>query len=120
MQIFQVRGERAGARVRVHASGELDLATVPRLAACVREHVQGYAETVEVDLRKVAFIDSTGVRLLLTLIAEGERDGWELAILPSDAVRRIVCLLGLQRRLLSAQRGAVEGQPAERSMISTR
>jgi anti-anti-sigma factor len=110
MQIFQVHGEREGARVRVHASGELDLATVPCLETCTRDHVQGYVEAVELDLREVGFIDSTGVRLLLTLAAEGQRDGWTLTILPSEAVCHIVRLLGLQRHLLAPQLEAVEPQ----------
>jgi anti-anti-sigma factor len=110
MQIFQVRGEREGARVRVHASGELDLATVPRFEECARAHIQARAETVELDLREVGFIDSTGVRLLLTLAAEGQRGGWTLTILPSHPVTRVVRLLGLQDRLLPPQRQAVEAE----------
>lgn len=108
METFQVRAEREGARVRVHASGELDIATVPRLEACTHECVEAYAEAVELDLREVGFIDSTGVRMLLTLAAAGERDGWALTILPSDAVSRIVRLLGLQGHLLAPQLQAVE------------
>jgi anti-anti-sigma factor len=108
MQIFQVRAEREGARVRVHASGELDLATVPELETCTRAHVRHHAETVELDLREVSFIDSTGVRLLLTLKAEGQRDGWTMTILPSDPVSRIARLLGLQDHLLSSRLHAAE------------
>lgn len=99
MQMFDVRGERDSDRVRIQASGELDVATTPRLETCVRAYVQGDTKTVELDLRQVGFIDSTGVRLLLTLAAAAQRDGWALAILPSGAVRRIVGLLGLQRLL---------------------
>lgn len=108
MQVFQVRGEREGARVRVHASGELDIATVPRLGECARAHIQARAETVELDLREVEFIDSTGIQLLLRLAAEGRRAGWTLTILPSDPVCRVVRLLGLQDRLLPPQLQAVE------------
>ena len=73
MQIFRVRGERDGPRVCVHASGELDIATVPSLEECARAYIQAHAETVELDLREVRFIDSTGIRLLLTLEAEAQR-----------------------------------------------
>lgn len=116
MQIFQVRGEREGARVRVHASGELDMATVPRLEECARAHLQARAETVELDLREVGFIDSTGIRLLLTLKAEGRCDGWTLTILPSHPVCRVVRLLGLQERLLPPQLQAVE--PEQSSAVA--
>lgn len=108
MQIFEVRGERASNRVRIHASGELDLATVPQLETCARNHIQARAEAVEIDLREVGFIDSTGIRLLLMLAADAQEGGWALTILPSDAVRRVVCLLRLQDRLLAPQLQAVE------------
>lgn len=111
MQIFEVRGERESGRVRIHASGELDVATTPRLERCTRRHLQARAAAVEIDLREVGFIDSTGVRLLLTLAAEGQRDGWTLTVLPSDAVRRVVCLLHLQDRLLRPRLQAVEPVP---------
>ena len=111
MQIFQVRAERERGHVRIHAAGELDLATTPHLEQCTRQHVQTRAETVELDLRQVSFIDSTGVRLLLTLAADAQRDGWAMTILPSEAVRRIVCLLRLQDRLLAPQLHAVEPVP---------
>jgi anti-anti-sigma factor len=108
MQIFAVRAERDNGHTCIHASGELDLATAPCLQACAHEYIRGDTTTVEVDMQQVEFIDATGVRLLLTLEAQAQRDGWALTILPSDAVRRIVSLLGLQRRLLAPQLRAVE------------
>lgn len=59
-------------------------------------------EPVQLDLSAVAFVDSTGVRTLLGLVADASRDGWVLTIVPSEAVRRIVCLLGFEQRLLAA------------------
>lgn len=108
MQNFEVRGERDGARVRVHATGELDVASAPLLRKGVHERLQGPTEALVLDLRDVGFIDSTGVRLLLALAAQGERDGWTLAILPSDPVLRVIALLSLQDRLLSPQLRTVE------------
>lgn len=110
MQTFQVRGERDGARVRVHASGELDIATVPQLDACARAHIHTHTEAVELDLHEIGFMDSTGVKLLLTLEAEGQRDGWTLAILPSDPVSHVVHLLGLHEQLLPTPLQAAEPQ----------
>lgn len=81
---------------------------MPSLEHCARAHIQAHAEAVELDLREVGFIDSTGIQLLLTLAAEGQRGGWTLTILPSHPVTRIVRLLGLQERLLPPQLQAVE------------
>lgn len=104
-QLLEVQSERDGNRVRVRVAGEIDLATAPQLATRCRQHMAREVERVELDLRAVGFIDSTGVRLLLMLAAEAERDGWALRIAPSEPVRRIVCLLGLERQLLSERSG---------------
>lgn len=102
-QLFRVQGARDGSRVRIRVAGEIDVATAPQLATCCREQMARRVELVELDMRAVGFIDSTGVRLLLTLVAEAERDGWALMIVPSEAVRHIVGVLGLERQLLNGR-----------------
>jgi anti-anti-sigma factor len=106
--LLEVRAERDGRRVSVRVAGEVDLATAPQVAACLGEHVASGAELIELDLSAVTFIDSTGVRLLLTFVADASRDGRMRTIVPSEPVRRIVCLLGLEQRLL-----AVGSSPGE-------
>lgn len=102
MQLFEVRGERDEGRVRIRVTGEVDVATAPQIATCLSGHMAAGVEQVEVDLSAVTFIDSTGVRLLLRLAADASSDGWALSIVPSEAVRRIVCVLGLEERLLTS------------------
>lgn len=62
---FHVSVTREGSMARIVVSGELDIATAPALL----EHVRGAAEgasSLVLDLRAVTFIDSTGLRALLT------------------------------------------------------
>jgi anti-sigma B factor antagonist len=53
-------------RVLVAPHGELDLASVGRLATEIDELVAREFDRIVIDLRQTSFIDSTGVHLLLT------------------------------------------------------
>ncbi len=76
--------------VAVVAAGELDLATVPALAREVGDlHTAGFRHVV-VDLHQVDFIDSTGLRMLLDLHIQLEREGGRLTLVPPlPSARRI-------------------------------
>lgn len=63
----EVRPDRD--RVLVVPQGELDLATVDDVAAEVDELVERGFDAIIIDLRATTFIDSTGLRLLLTQTA---------------------------------------------------
>jgi anti-sigma B factor antagonist len=76
---FQVAVDREGELAVVRPQGELDLATVGRLAdalAPLRE--QGTA--VLLDLDGLTFIDSSGLRLLLTATAAAQDAGQPLTL----------------------------------------
>ena len=87
----------AGERWVVRLSGELDLATVPRLSAAVAEHDD--AGLLVLDLTAVTFIDSTGVRVLIEADRSCARSGSRLAVLAGDGpVRRLLGLCELDGR----------------------
>ena len=91
-----VRCDNAVATVMV--SGEVDLATVPRLSAAVAQHHD--AQLLVLALTAVTFIDTTGVRVRI----EPDRScaGWAhaLACWPADGlVRRVLDLCNLDGRL---------------------
>lgn len=50
----------------VHVDGELDILTVPKLAARLNGVIRASAADVVLDLRDVRFMDSAGLQLLLT------------------------------------------------------
>ena len=89
---------REGAVATVAVTGELDLATVPRLSASVAE--RGDAKLLVLDLTAVTFIDSTGVRVLLEAERSCADSGSRLVLLAGDGpVRRLLELCGIDGRL---------------------
>lgn len=66
-------------QLRLALMGELDMATVDELDSRLRRLAQdGYSVTV--DLARLEFIDSSGLRELITALGEARRDGWQLTI----------------------------------------
>ena len=66
--------------VVVEAIGELDLQSAELLARAVRRlRAEGHGHVV-VDLQKVEFMDSTGLRVLLGLHRDAEREGWAISL----------------------------------------
>jgi anti-sigma B factor antagonist len=86
-------------RVRVRLRGELDLATAPLVAGRLRD-LAARGEPVLLDLDGLAFMDASGIRLVLTAARAAEHDGWAFAVTPgSDAVRRLFEVVGLDTEL---------------------
>lgn len=77
----------------VSVSGELDLATAPML----EEHINSHTEPPIIDLSGVDFVDSTGLRVLIT--AHEARGGLPLVV-REGPVTRLFELTGVSERLL--------------------
>lgn len=76
--------------VRIVPLGALDIATVPILDAQLRELRDSGFRRLVVDLRRLAFIDSTGLRLLLAYDADARQDGFAFTLIPgSPKVQRV-------------------------------
>jgi anti-sigma B factor antagonist len=71
-----------------HVRGDLDLATAPHLESSFEEP-DGH---VALDLAKVRFIDSTGLRALVRI---RERQARVVLIAPSPVVQRLLSLTGM-------------------------
>lgn len=82
--------------VIVRPVGELDLATAPIVDAQLSELVGAGFDSVVLDLRKLRFLDSTGLRLLLTWEARSRSQGVGLRVLPGPpAVQRVFDVAGV-------------------------
>jgi anti-anti-sigma factor len=93
---FTITRDREGAILRIVASGELDLATAPRLREqCEREHPDD-AEVILLDLADVTFMDRAGAYALL---AAHEHCDERLAIVLSPPCARVIESAGLRDRL---------------------
>ena len=91
--------EEEGA-VRIAVAGELDLSSALTFDDEVRRAEERLPETLVLDLRKLRFMDSTGLRLIMSAHARARTRGRRLAIvLGSDAVKRLFRLAGVTRRL---------------------
>jgi len=81
--------------VTVVAVGELDLVSADRLGAEVRDVWPAGPAEVVLDLCQVDFIDSTGLRVLLSLRNDAKRNGRALTLVPpTPAARRIFEITG--------------------------
>jgi anti-sigma B factor antagonist len=63
------------AGVVVHVAGDLDLLSAPELALHLDPHVRRGTGDVTVDLRRVTFLDSTGLAVLLNALRRLTRQG---------------------------------------------
>jgi anti-sigma B factor antagonist len=92
---FELSVERYDSVATVVVSGELDLATAPRVSAAVAKH--GGAQLLVLDLTATTFIDSTGVRTLLQADRRIVGSGSRLVVVAGNgAVRRVLDLCGLE------------------------
>ena len=97
--------------VHIRLRGELDLATAPGLDRELRR-LEADAGLMVVDLRRVTFIDSGGLRTLLLADMRADEDGRRVAIVPSAPVRRALDALGALARG-RVRRPLVVDDPAE-------
>jgi anti-anti-sigma factor len=86
--------------VRVCPVGELDLATVPLVDTQLAELWSlGFARLV-LDLRNVCFLDSTGLRMLLSWQAACAADGARFSVIPGPpVVGRVLEIAGVAGHL---------------------
>jgi anti-sigma B factor antagonist len=87
--------------VRVALTGELDVSSALVFDEELRRvEAEDLPRTVVLDLRRLKFLDSTGLRLILSAHARARRCGRKLRIVQgSAAVRRIFRLTGMDDRL---------------------
>src|SRR5947209_5421240 len=96
---FSVEVRETATAIVVAPTGELDMATVPRLRAAL-DSVSRDATRLVLDLRELEFIDTSGMRLILELNERARRDGLDLALVPGhDAVQRLFEIAGVAGEL---------------------
>jgi anti-anti-sigma factor len=81
-----------GPTVNVTVAGEIDIASAPTLYLALNSVRTRGAASVVVDLRGVTFLDSTGLRVLLT--ANEDIDG-RMRVVPSRACLRLFEIAGV-------------------------
>jgi anti-sigma B factor antagonist len=86
-----------GSQVVVAVGGEVDMATAPQLADCLRDHT---GKDVTLDFAAVTFLDSRGIATLAEGYKNLQASGGSLRLVGErDNVRKIIEVVGLDRVL---------------------
>lgn len=97
---MRIRSEREGDVHTIALQGELDLATVAALEQELERVEATDAATIVLDLSGLTFMDSTGVRLLVTAHSRLRADGSRLSLRRGPAaVQRVMELSGVDELL---------------------
>jgi anti-sigma B factor antagonist len=97
---FRCDVEAEPGRVRVTPRGELDLVTAPDLERRLRELRESGSDHVLLDLRELAFIDSTGLRVVMREHDAARADGRTFQVIRgAPAVQRIFDLACVTQQL---------------------
>ncbi len=86
--------------VVIGVSGELDLASSPELEAELERGTSSDVELLIIDLRKLEFMDSTGLSVLVRAHQKATERGKRLAVVKGpQQVQRLLSLTGVADRL---------------------
>ncbi len=86
----------------VALSGELDMSTAPALSRSLSEVLDQHPQHLTVELGELAFIDSTGLTLLVrTSKRLREHEGTLALAHPTPPVRRVLEIVGLDGLLVA-------------------
>ena len=107
---FGVTIEEHGDAVRFRLTGELDISTAQRLEDDLHRIEAERPALIVLDLSGLAFLDSTGLRLLITADARAREDGRTLEVVrPNEMIQRVLRLTRLDERLNIVDDGSPSG-----------
>jgi anti-anti-sigma factor len=100
MTLLEVTTETDGSTVRLVLSGELDIASAGQVERELEQIEQGAPQTLVLDLRGLAFMDSTGLRIVVAADARAREGSRRLVVVRGpEAVQRIFRMTRLDERL---------------------
>jgi anti-sigma B factor antagonist len=104
---FRCDVEPSHGKVHVIPHGEIDLASVDSLESTLRELRDTGFDHLVIDLRHVTFMDSTGLRLMLTWDDEARREGRDFELVAGPPlVQKLFDITGVTSRLRFVEPGA--------------
>jgi anti-anti-sigma factor len=97
---FDVTIEERGDTIHVTLLGELDISTAPRLEEDLRRAEAGNPALLILDLSRLEFMDSTGLRLLIGADSRAREAGRRLVLIRgNEMVQRVLRVTRLDERL---------------------
>jgi anti-anti-sigma factor len=100
MEILEVTTQDSGGQVTISLKGELDLSSVGKVEDEL-ERVEATGPSLLIlDLSQLTFLDSTGLRAVVTAHERARENGRRLVIVRGpDAVQRVFSITRLEERL---------------------
>lgn len=100
MEILDVQTEDRNGHIHIVLRGELDLSTVGKVQDELRKVEKSAPDLVVVDLSKLTFLDSTGLRCLVTADERARDEGRRVVIVRGpEPVQRVFSITRLEERL---------------------
>jgi anti-sigma B factor antagonist len=100
VEILEVTSQDRDGLVHVGLVGELDLSTVAKVQDELRRVEESAPRTVVLDLSKLTFLDSTGLRCIVTADERARDEGRRIVIVRGpDSVQRVFTITRLEERL---------------------
>ncbi|HLM10549.1 MAG TPA: STAS domain-containing protein [Thermoleophilaceae bacterium] len=100
MEILDVRTEERDGLVHVALEGELDLSTVGKVQEELRRVEADRPAVVVLDLARLTFLDSTGLRCLVSADERAREAGRRVVIVRGpEPVQRVFSITRLEERL---------------------
>jgi anti-anti-sigma factor len=100
MEILEVTTQDSGGHVTVSLKGELDLSSVGKVEAELKRVEAHGPSLLVLDLSQLSFLDSTGLRAVVTADERARSDGRRFVIVRGpDAVQRVFSITRLEERL---------------------
>ena len=100
MEILHLNSEDRDGHVHIALRGELDLSSAAKLQEELKRVEAGAPEVLVLDLSKLVFLDSTGLRCLVTADERARDEGRRVVIVRGpDPVQRVFSITRLEERL---------------------
>jgi len=91
-----------GESFSIRLFGELDIATAPEVDAAFAEIAERRVP-ITLDLRGLRFMDSRGIRMLVSCHDQAQAGGFSLTVACGDGVGELLKMTGLDRHLTLAE-----------------
>lgn len=97
--VFDIARRHSAGTLTLQLRGELDLRSAPRLERALSGALSGSQQRLVLDMTRVSFMDSCGLRAVLRAQRECKQRGCSLSVLAGDQAIRLFELTGVRDSL---------------------